>query len=554
MYKLFLSLRYLRSKVLAYFAVLSVALCVFMLLLVVSVMNGFLEQIEAAAKGLHGDIVVESNTLSGLGRYDKLSAELEKVEHARSASPFILTFGILRMPGTDYRQTVQVAGIRLPERAHVSDFEKGLFVQKDVEEPTWDPPLEKVLERLRSEISRTQAMLDTVTGDGETDLPPEKADLARRLRTAISFQSDAAYTIERAAEHRDELREIQQRLSTAPAGATDEELIELSERRDALIQRGIHPPRYRMILGLGIPGLSFRSEDGRTVRLVSPGHEIELVLAPLGRRLAMSEVAPNRAMFTVIDDCTTDVWSVDKNIVYVPFETLQELNNMAAEYSADDPSKQVIPARCSAIHVKVDERLTRERDLRPIRDEVHRVVARFQRDHPDAMPTGVSVQTWRQRQQDVIAPIEKQRTLTVIMFSIMSTAMVFLILVIFYSIVVQKTREIGLLKAVGATHGGVAGIFLGYGIAVGVVGSIIGTVGGYYFVRNINPIQDWVDSTFGFRVWERDVFMFEQIPNEMDWTAAALVVAGAIVAGLLGAIIPAIRAARMQPVEALRYE
>ncbi|MGC9454370.1 MAG: ABC transporter permease [Phycisphaerae bacterium] len=554
MYKLFLCLRYLRSKVLAYFAVLSVALCVFMLLLVVSVMNGFLEQIEAAAKGLHGDIVIESNTLSGLGRYDELSAKLEEIPQVRSASPFILTFGILRMPGTDYRQTVQVAGIRLPERAQVSDFEEGLFVQKGLEEPTWDPPLEMVLQRLRAEMDRTQTMLQEVSGAGEDELSPEKAEQVRRLRTALSFQSDAAYTIERAIDNQDELRRIEQRLSTAPADATDDEVFELYERRDALIQEGIHPPRYRMILGLGIPGLSFRTPDGQTVRMVAPGHEIELVLAPLGRRLSMTEVAPNRAMFTVIDDCTTDVWSIDKNIVYVPFDTLQELNNMAAEYSADDPSRRVVPARCSAIHVKVNVGLTEERELRSVRDKVDRVVSQFQQNYPDAMPAGVSVQTWRQRQQDVIAPIEKQRTLTVIMFSIMSTAMVFLILVIFYSIVVQKTREIGLLKAIGATHAGVAGIFLGYGMAVGVVGSIIGTIGGYYFVRYINPIQDWVDRTFNFRVWDRDVFMFEQIPNQVDFAAAALIVAGAIVAGLLGAIIPAVRAARMQPVEALRYE
>jgi lipoprotein-releasing system permease protein len=281
---------------------------------------------------------------------------------------------------------------------------------------------------------------------------------------------------------------------------------------------------------------------------------MELVLAPLGRKLSMSDLSPNRAMFTVIDDCSTDVWSIDRNIVYVPFETIQELNNMSAEYSADEPSRVAVPARCSAIHVKVADALTDERSLRPVRDKVARRVAVFERAHPGAMPGGVTTQTWRQRQADVVAPIEKQRTLTVIMFTIMSVAMVFLVLVIFYSIVVQKTREIGLLKAIGASHGGVAGIFLGYGAAVGVVGSIIGTIGGYYFVRYINPIQDWVDYVFGFRVWERDVFMFERIPNHVDWRAAGLIVIGAIVAGLLGAIIPAVRAARMQPVEALRYE
>jgi lipoprotein-releasing system permease protein len=100
----------------------------------------------------------------------------------------------------------------------------------------------------------------------------------------------------------------------------------------------------------------------------------------------------------------------------------------------------------------------------------------------------------------------------------------------------------------------VAQIFLAYGAAIGLVGSILGTVGGYYFVRYINPIQDAVDRWFAFRVWDREFFMFEKIPNEVDALPALLIVAGAIIAGLVGALIPALRAARMQPVEALRYE
>ena len=71
---------------------------------------------------------------------------------------------------------------------------------------------------------------------------------------------------------------------------------------------------------------------------------------------------------------------------------------------------------------------------------------------------------------------------------------------------------------------------------------------------HINAIQDWADAMFGLRVWDRKSFMFEFIPNQVDWTMAVFILAGSIIAGLIGALIPAIRAARMQPVEALRYE
>ena len=88
----------------------------------------------------------------------------------------------------------------------------------------------------------------------------------------------------------------------------------------------------------------------------------------------------------------------------------------------------------------------------------------------------------------------------------------------------------------------------------GLIGSALGILGGYFFVRNINAIQDWADEWFNFRVWDREVFMFEKIPNEIDWSAAVWIMVGAMVAGLIGALVPAMRAARMQPVEALRYE
>ena len=66
---------------------------------------------------------------------------------------------------------------------------------------------------------------------------------------------------------------------------------------------------------------------------------------------------------------------------------------------------------------------------------------------------------------------------------------VFLIFCIFYMIVVEKTKDIGIIKSVGATSGGVAGIFLGYGLAIGIVGGALGLLLSYLIVTNINEIH-----------------------------------------------------------------
>ncbi|MFA6134799.1 MAG: FtsX-like permease family protein [Phycisphaerae bacterium] len=555
MYKLFLCLRYLRSRVIAYFAVLGVALCVAMMLIVVSVMDGFLNKVEKAAKGLFGDIVMEGPK-TGMGLYDEFIADAKRqVPEVEAASPFILNYCFLKVPWSEWNEIVQAAGIRLPERAKVTDFAKGLFVQKDAAAPTFDPPVAMIDRRLKEENQAIEAIADRYKAKGEdestlkllSDLGKgQDALLASRLKLVKAQGAQAR------------LAELEAQIAAAKAAANGEDTEasdKLEKELDELCQAtGYWPPSRHIILGLGVRGLSFRTPEGQTIRRLAPGENITASVLPLGQLSAASltSLSWNTRLFTIVDDCKTDVSSIDNNIVYIPFETIQRMSGMEAKVDANN--RIVSPARCSQIHFKVRGGDEDERYLGAVRARIEGVWSNFRLAHPELAGTEAVVETWRQRQANLIGPIEKQRTLTVIMFGIISLVSVVLIFVIFYMIVFQKTKDIGVLKAIGASSGGVAGIFLAYGAAVGLVGSIIGTIGGYYFVLYINNIQDFIDKYFGFRVWDREIFMFEKIPNEVELVPALLIVAGAIVAGLVGALIPAWRAARMQPVEALRYE
>src|SRR5262249_34201586 len=131
---------------------------------------------------------------------------------------------------------------------------------------------------------------------------------------------------------------------------------------------------------------------------------------------------------------------------------------------------------------------------------------------------------------------------------------VFLIFCIFYMIVVEKTKDIGIIKSVGATNGGVAGIFLGYGLAIGIVGSALGLLVGYLIVHNINYLHQKLGELMGVQMWDPEVYAFDIIPNRLNPTHMFWILLIAILAAVLGALLPAVRAGRMNPVEALRWE
>ena len=124
-----------------------------------------------------------------------------------------------------------------------------------------------------------------------------------------------------------------------------------------------------------------------------------------------------------------------------------------------------------------------------------------------------------------------------------------------YMIVLQKTRDIGIVKSIGGSSGGVAAIFITYGAAVGIAGAVLGTILGSLVVHYINDLQDaliWFDPAL--RVWDPAVYSFDTIPSEVRTVDAVCIVAVAILASTVGSVAAAWRAGTMQPVEALRYE
>jgi lipoprotein-releasing system permease protein len=121
-------------------------------------------------------------------------------------------------------------------------------------------------------------------------------------------------------------------------------------------------------------------------------------------------------------------------------------------------------------------------------------------------------------------------------------------------IVVEKTRDIGILKSLGASSRGVMTIFLSYGLSLGLVGSGVGVLAGLLFVRNINEIEAALTWITGRKVFDETIYYFPSIPTRTHPMMVFWVAVGAVTIATLASVLPARRAAGLHPVRALRND
>jgi lipoprotein-releasing system permease protein len=279
-----------------------------------------------------------------------------------------------------------------------------------------------------------------------------------------------------------------------------------------------------IILGNGIASMRKKGataeSEVKDVYLIHRGDEV-IVTTINGRG---SRLRPIQGRFVVADFFKSEMSEYDGNYVFVSKKKLQELRGLEN--------------RVSSIQIKLKNNL----DARDVKDRLEKLFPTF------------LVQTWEDKQGPLLSAISVERgILNVLLFLIVGVAG-FGILAIFTMIVVEKTRDIGILKALGASNGGVMKIFLGYGLLLGVVGACLGTILGLAMTNNINGLEQTLGRLTGRDLFPRDVYYFDKIPTDIQLWAVMMVNAGAIGISVIASVLPALRAALLHPVRALRYE
>jgi lipoprotein-releasing system permease protein len=261
-------------------------------------------------------------------------------------------------------------------------------------------------------------------------------------------------------------------------------------------------------------------------QVLQPGDDV--TIATLGA----AALKPVSGTFVVTDYFRSEMSEYDSSFVYVPLDELQRLRGM------DD--------RANTIQVKLKE---------PVRSDS---VALNQQIVPEMQalfhPAEARVLSWQMHQGPLLAAIDIERgILNLLLFMIVGVAG-FSVLAIFTMIVGEKYRDIGILKSLGASDRGIMGIFLAYGMLLGLIGCGLGTAAGLAITYKINEIEAFLTKLTGHQVFDRSVYYFDEIPTNVEVSSVLLVNVGAAVTAVVFSILPALRAARLHPVRALRFE
>lgn len=170
------------------------------------------------------------------------------------------------------------------------------------------------------------------------------------------------------------------------------------------------------------------------------------------------------------------------------------------------------------------------------------------------LPNEMYVRTWTDINQRLLGvlTVEKNMMFFLLIFIVLVAA--FSIANTLITVVIQKTREIGLLKSVGATSFGVMRIFVLQGFLVGVIGTVSGTTLGFLIIYFRNGIMHFISRNTGIELFPKDFYYFNELPAHIVASDVIWIAVASILLCTFGALIPAWRAAMLDPARSLRYE
>ena len=188
-----------------------------------------------------------------------------------------------------------------------------------------------------------------------------------------------------------------------------------------------------------------------------------------------------------------------------------------------------------------------------VADDPERIEQRIG-DMQAAVGSGYNFVSWRQRNQTFFTVLEVERTVMFIILSLIVLVAALNIISGIMMLVKDKSRDIAILRTMGATKNAIMRVFLITGASIGVVGTIAGLVLGIIFCAYIEDIRQFVQWMTGTTLMDPKVYYLTRLPADIDFGETTWIVIMALTLSVLATLYPSWRASKLDPVEALRYE
>jgi lipoprotein-releasing system permease protein len=306
------------------------------------------------------------------------------------------------------------------------------------------------------------------------------------------------------------------------------------QRSTGALVRGIRPEDLKLLPSVAShtsPGALADFKDDEVllgVRLaqrlgVQPGGEVTLI-SPQGTATAFGTVPRVRA-YRVAGTFDIGMSEYDSGIIFMPMEAAQIYFKM--------------PDAVSSLEIFVAD----PDNTYPTRLAIGQLIGQ-----------GASTIDWQQRNSAFFTAIIVERNVMFLILTLIIVVAAFNIISSMIMMVKDKGRDIAILRTMGATQGMILRIFMLSGASIGIIGTFAGFALGLGFAANIESIRQFVQRLAGVNVFDPTVYFLSQLPAKVDPVEVAIVVCMGLGLSLLATIYPSLRAARLDPVEALRYE
>ena len=543
MYKLLLSWRYLRTRFIAMASVVSVTLGVATLIVVNSVMSGFVDEMLTKLHGILSDVDMSAPLFATIDDPDQKMAQVEELvgDDIEAMTKVVRIPGLLQFEfnGQPMTQQIMLVGIEDDSFSKVTDFSPFLLNKENREgDINFTLREDGYNEELgfsgwpyrREKVKYYRQFAEFGNGVTYSNKQPENTPSANQEPTQPSnhFDLNNLPSLENQSADLDESK-----LAAQDNGMPSAQDPYVENRPGTDFVFDPMKDQYTgIILGLAISNrkiINAETNESQNLYLLRPGDDVQVTLPTSGN--APTFITEN---LTVVDFYSSKMHEFDSSFAFMPLSKLQEIRGMIDPISGK--------GEVSSIQIKLKEGA----DLQEVRDKI---AAFFPPDRHNLI-----VQSWQDQQRPLLSAVNLELTiLNILLFLIIAVAG-FGILATFFMIVVEKTKDIGILKSLGASNRGVMSIFLNYGLSLGFVGTAVGILLGILFVFYINDIASVISFVTGREIFDPEMYYFDKIPTIISFWNIAWVAVGAIAIAVLAAVLPSLRAARFHPVEALRYE